>query len=250
MKLLQYRNLAIAFALAVFLAGGLGVGNARSATITVNLTGTISSINGGTTSAIGVDVVGIVAVGDSATMSLQFDPLLGVPSGSGNSISYSGAILGMSASLNGGALTWSYDSAVAGFNINQTLVNTTSDGYFHALDVDNNGASGPVTGSIIPTSDPQFNTDWNPLQALIFFSAVADNSAIPSMPAFEDARLDWQARGINSAGQLFGQQSNIYLDFTEVEFVSSVPVPAALPLFLSGLAGLGFFGWRRKQTAT
>lgn len=30
--------------------------------------------------------------------------------------------------------------------------------------------------------------------------------------------------------------------------VSAVPIPAALPLFLSGLGLLGFAGWRRKQT--
>lgn len=28
--------------------------------------------------------------------------------------------------------------------------------------------------------------------------------------------------------------------------VNTVPIPAALPLFLSALGGLGFFGWRRK----
>ncbi len=28
-----------------------------------------------------------------------------------------------------------------------------------------------------------------------------------------------------------------------------VSVPAALPLFLSALAGLGFFGWRRRTRA-
>ncbi len=29
--------------------------------------------------------------------------------------------------------------------------------------------------------------------------------------------------------------------------VSAVPLPAALPLFLSALAGLGLMGWRRRQ---
>lgn len=32
--------------------------------------------------------------------------------------------------------------------------------------------------------------------------------------------------------------------------VAAVPVPAALPLFFSGLAGLGFAGWRRKRATS
>ena len=33
------------------------------------------------------------------------------------------------------------------------------------------------------------------------------------------------------------------------ELAGVVPLPAALPLFLSALAGLGFFGWRRNRAA-
>ena len=29
--------------------------------------------------------------------------------------------------------------------------------------------------------------------------------------------------------------------------LTAIPIPAALPLFLSGLAGLGFFGWRQRR---
>jgi hypothetical protein len=38
-------------------------------------------------------------------------------------------------------------------------------------------------------------------------------------------------------------------DTEEITAVSSVPLPAALPLFASGLAGLGLLGWRRKRKA-
>jgi hypothetical protein len=43
---------------------------------------------------------------------------------------------------------------------------------------------------------------------------------------------------------------NFQLDGTEL-FVSSVtPVPAALPLFATGLSAMGLFGWRRKRKNT
>jgi hypothetical protein len=32
--------------------------------------------------------------------------------------------------------------------------------------------------------------------------------------------------------------------------IGTVPLPATLPLFASGLAGLGLLGWRRKKKAT
>jgi len=31
--------------------------------------------------------------------------------------------------------------------------------------------------------------------------------------------------------------------------VATTPIPAALPLFISALAGMGFFGWRRRNAA-
>ena len=34
-----------------------------------------------------------------------------------------------------------------------------------------------------------------------------------------------------------------------IQTTSNVPLPAALPLFASGLAGLGLLGWRRKKKA-
>jgi hypothetical protein len=39
------------------------------------------------------------------------------------------------------------------------------------------------------------------------------------------------------------------LDDVSLTSVAATPLPAALPLFASGLGALGFLGWRRKRTA-
>jgi hypothetical protein len=41
----------------------------------------------------------------------------------------------------------------------------------------------------------------------------------------------------------------IALDNVDVSAVAATPIPAALPLFATGLAGLGLLGWRRKRRA-
>jgi hypothetical protein len=40
---------------------------------------------------------------------------------------------------------------------------------------------------------------------------------------------------------------NVLLPFTIATEVTSTPLPAALPLFASGIGGLGLLGWRRKR---
>jgi hypothetical protein len=41
--------------------------------------------------------------------------------------------------------------------------------------------------------------------------------------------------------------SYIGLDNVSVTFVSGTPLPAALPLFATGLSVMGLFGWRRRK---
>jgi hypothetical protein len=50
----------------------------------------------------------------------------------------------------------------------------------------------------------------------------------------------WADAGAGVAGEIAGY-------FVEYQ-VGAVPLPAALPLMLTGLVGFGFLGWRRKRT--
>jgi hypothetical protein len=69
-----------------------------------------------------------------------------------------------------------------------------------------------------------------------FFGIVADTVAIRSIL-------------FNEGGQFPGTRDFETFTMDNVQFVSAVPVPAALPLFLSAIAALGFFG-RRKLRVT
>jgi hypothetical protein len=66
-----------------------------------------------------------------------------------------------------------------------------------------------------------------------FFGIVSDM-------AIKSIRID------EATAQQFGQAFETF-NFDNAQLVSAVPIPAALPLFLSAIAALGFFGRRRIQ---
>jgi hypothetical protein len=76
------------------------------------------------------------------------------------------------------------------------------------------GSTGLLTGSFDPQS---FRSDANPVGSLTIAADI----------------------GFTGASQTGGFQAKI----------EAVPLPAALPLFASGLAGLGILRWRRRQAA-
>jgi probable HAF family extracellular repeat protein len=102
--------------------------------------------------------------------------------------------------------------------------------------------SGQVVGYSTTTTG-QFGTIWNGT------TAININTLLTSDPS---GILLLALTGINSFGQIVGYGSDSSGNWdavllTPTSSVSATPIPAALPLFASGLGALGLLGWRRKR---
>jgi len=83
------------------------------------------------------------------------------------------------------------------------------------------------------SGDPTFLAAWA-VGAIVPVDFTT--SAIPG-----GGTLDQLVAGLRTAG--------VGISSGEVGTLSPVSLPAALPLFVSGLVGLGLLGWRRKRKA-
>jgi hypothetical protein len=92
-------------------------------------------------------------------------------------------------------------------------------------------ASGQVTGFV------------NGVQQFTFTDGTGDATTSTVLLFFVD---DTQTSGTESSA---GFVDRIQISDTPFSPTSPVPLPATLPLFASGLAGLGLLGWRRKKAA-
>lgn len=100
-------------------------------------------------------------------------------------------------------------------------------------DVNETISKGGVSGDILSFSF----TDLSPITAALIGNLLTvrietDSFAIIQFATLEHLTLD---------------AARLNIDFTAP--LSEVPVPAALPLFGTGLAAMGFIGWRRKRKA-
>jgi hypothetical protein len=69
-----------------------------------------------------------------------------------------------------------------------------------------------------------------------------------TIPLYVEVIFDVTATGSDTLMfSSFDVPSALALDDVTVTSVSATPLPAALPLFASGLGALGLFGWRRKR---
>lgn len=136
---------------------------------------------------------------------------------------------------------WNFEFSIdVGDTLDGTLANS---GYTFLLGVDTDPTSG--------TSFIGGGSGFNPL-------LYGDNSGAPSV-AQNSQNIGFGFYGVLNP-QLLGTYTINLLANNGVNFLSTsidvivgpspVPLPAALPLLGSGLAAMGFFGWRRRRKST
>jgi hypothetical protein len=104
-------------------------------------------------------------------------------------------------------------------------------------------SSGPIVG-FDATDAPPINRDLRIASGYVSDSALGTSTDTFAMQTLASLGLTpgtYQWTWGTGADQSFTIQI--------IGTVSSVPLPAALPLFATGLIGLGLLGWRRKKAA-
>jgi hypothetical protein len=230
----MYR-LIIGLVVAAFAAAGLGL-SAHATTIEFH-DGSVSgpqltSADLNCISANGADCYGNRANGPTSTNGTSY-----VPDGNTPNIAatYTGALrqwnngFGQSTYLSTDNTNPSYLTltADAGFKISLTSITLDID---HLFGASNTGIVDIFAGGIPGGGD-------TPLQSLSITGTAPVTTALALLASEFTIRLSsWN----------YGLQS---LTFQQAA-VATTPIPAALPLFASALAGLGVFSWRRKKAAT
>jgi len=104
-------------------------------------------------------------------------------------------------------------------------------GFFESLEVLSADGSTSLTGLITDISNPLVTGDASTQQLLsIFLGAIMSEAFVIRL----DFIADFKDKGTNTAEFLIAE-------------IKEVPIPAALPLFLAGIAGLGFAGRGKKK---
>ncbi len=160
--------------------------------------------------------------------------------------------IGMQFQSGGSTLSPDGTLSFAGFNaglgtLTQVEVQLNSNFNFDSRSVDASvtlagefiGSSNPTNGSAPSTVNVPFNED-------VFFTT----SLSPFITSSISADLAFGVSDGFGTWSGSGSPAGITVTYTYTP-VSSTPLPATLPLFAGGLAGLGFTTWRgrRKQTA-
>jgi hypothetical protein len=123
-----------------------------------------------------------------------------------------------------------------------------------------NNATGPAT-SVIVTSYPADlgNIGATPIDALVCtggpcYNSFTVSSSVITGAKFESSNDDtWELAMFTAASDFglenFNHNQTAYIVFSPTGSFTVSPLPAALPLFASGLGALSLLGWRRKRKA-
>jgi hypothetical protein len=167
--------------------------------------------------------------------------------------------------------SFSYDpsasptSTSTNFPFNIALYPATLSFSIPSLTVSNAGATADVHDAVVSLADflrvsaitqPAAPTGHIITDEALFFmnansSTLFTTTALPTtlnLSDFFSPQFLLEQDDSLATGASFGSTALVF-DLTNVSVASETPVPAALPLFATGLGGLGLLGWRRKKKA-
>jgi hypothetical protein len=202
----------------------LGASQASADIVQVTYTGIITSATGDFSSAL---------VGDAYTATYTFDTSLGITSSSpAQSIAYGGSQFGVASPL----LSASFNVGAGALIVTDTTLGPTS----AETDGNNNG---------VFSKQEQYMQYYDGKITNYLMSYFQSNSTDITSSITTPYTYFPVAAGYTALTELYYNGSSV-LDgdvLSVTATVGATPIPAALPLFASGLAGLGLLGWRRKR---
>jgi hypothetical protein len=152
-----------------------------------------------------------------------------------------GAFIGLCVSTSAHAVTyaWSYVGDDAFHNGSGTLVTdastTTAGPTVNIIDFDGSFAGAAIT-ALLPTGSIGGNDN---LLLALSPSYELDGAGV----SFIAGGTDYNIYRVGATDRLLGLTSGVFT----VSEIAQTPLPAALPLFVTGLGGLGLIRWRRKR---
>ena len=112
--------------------------------------------------------------------------------------------------------------------------------------------SGPATGPNsfgYNVSTDLFSIPPTSLAAGTYYLVLQNATVSGTNPSLYNVYWDQNSGPSSATHSIDGPIASESFSILGTYTVSSVPLPAALPLFASGLVGLGLLGWRRKRKA-